>query len=122
MAKRKGQPNIGEIKTVNFIGVDTLREERVTDEPERLRSDAPDILTLMILIIVLAALGVMSFVLPKPEISLIENRPLEKAPGFSAKALTSGEFTDAFSRYYADTFPWREKMIEMSTDFNRVSG
>jgi len=122
MAKGKRQPNTGEIKTVSLIGVDPLREGRISEEPERLKSNAPDIATLIVLVIVLTAFGVMSFVLPKPEISQIENRPLEKAPGFSTKALASGEFTDAFSRYYSDTFPWREKMIETSSDFKSLFG
>ncbi|MDR0851375.1 MAG: hypothetical protein LBN36_02655, partial [Clostridiales Family XIII bacterium] len=55
--------------------------------------------------------GTCSFILPKPDISDIENRPLERLPAFSVGSLLTGAYTDSFSIYYSDTFPMREKMI-----------
>lgn len=60
----------------------------------------------------LASVGVLSFILVKPDFSDIENRPLVTAPAFSADSLFSGEFAEKFTAYYSDTFPFREKMIE----------
>jgi hypothetical protein len=81
-----------------------------------------DRLTLIIFIATLGALGVLSFVMPKPEISRIENRPLEKPPVLTAGSLLSGDFTDELSAYYSDTFPWRENMIAAAADLKSAFG
>jgi hypothetical protein len=82
----------------------------------------PDSITFIAFIAVLAVFGVLSFAIPKPNVSQIENRPLEKLPGFSIAKLADGSLTDGFSRYYSDTFPWRERMIEISSDFKSLFG
>ncbi|MDR0519996.1 MAG: hypothetical protein LBG82_08130 [Clostridiales Family XIII bacterium] len=90
--------------------------------PDLARSRMLGAFTVFALAIALAVFGVISIFMPKPEVSQIENRPLEKAPSFSMAALASGKLTDAFSRFYSDTFPWRENMIESSSDFKSLFG
>jgi hypothetical protein len=129
MVKSKGREKVtaGAIKTVSLVGVDMRRgADWQDDEPygadERARDDRRSVFTLLVFIATLVAFGILSFAMPKPEISQIENRPLEKVPDFSASALFDGSFTDDFSRYYSDTFPWREWMITKASDFKSWFG
>ncbi|MDR0596485.1 MAG: hypothetical protein LBG50_02985 [Clostridiales Family XIII bacterium] len=92
------------------------------DYPGSTRGEIQGALTVFALAIALAVFGIISIFMPKPEVSEIENRPLEKAPSFNMAALASGELTDAFSRFYSDTFPWRERMIEASSNFKSLFG
>jgi hypothetical protein len=96
--------------------------DRLRELLARPKSDLAGALTLSVFIAALTALGVVSIAMPKPEISQIENRPLEKAPAFSAHALFDGSLTDDFSRHYSDTFPWRERMIAAASDFKSLFG
>lgn len=63
------------------------------------------------LVTVLALVGVLSLVLPKPTVSVYEKRELAPFPAFSAKALWSGEWMRDFEAHYADTFPGRDGFI-----------
>ncbi|MDR0357747.1 MAG: hypothetical protein LBH63_05220 [Clostridiales Family XIII bacterium] len=72
--------------------------------------------------VVLATAGVVSFVAENPEISDIENRPLENQPEFSISSLASGQWASDFSVYYSDTFPVRERMIETAAFFRGLRG
>ncbi len=63
------------------------------------------------LVTVLALVGLLSLILPKPTVSEYEKRELAKFPPFSAKALWSGEWLRDFEAYYADTFPGRDGFI-----------
>ena len=63
------------------------------------------------LVTVLALVGVLSLILPKPTVSQYEKRELASFPALSAKALWSGEWMRDFESYYADTFPGRDGFI-----------
>lgn len=63
------------------------------------------------LVTVLALVGVLSLVLPKPTVSQYEKRELASFPALSARALWSGEWMRDFESYYADTFPGRDVFI-----------
>jgi hypothetical protein len=125
--KVREKVNTGAIKTVSLVGVDMRRGAGEQDDApygpgEHVRDDRRNVFTLLAFIAALVAFGILSFAMSKPEISQIENRPLEKAPDFSAASLFDGKFTDDFSRYYSDTFPWREWMITKASDFKSWFG
>lgn len=63
------------------------------------------------LVTVLALIGALSLILPKPTVSQYEKRELAKFPEFSAQALWSGKWLRDFEAYYADTFPGRDGFI-----------
>lgn len=63
------------------------------------------------LVTVLALVGLLSLLLPKPTVSQYEKRELAAFPALSAKALWSGEWMRDFESYYADTFPGRDVFI-----------
>ena len=60
---------------------------------------------------VLAMVGLLSLILPKPTFSEYEKRELAPFPALSAKALWSGRWTKDFEAHYADTFPGRDGFI-----------
>ncbi len=53
-------------------------------------------------------------------ISISENRNLAKMPQFSLESLFNGSFTSSFEKYFSDTFPLREKMLEANRNLNRL--
>lgn len=63
------------------------------------------------LVTVLALIGALSLLLPKPTVSQYEKRKLAEFPALSAKALWSGQWMRDFESYYADTFPGRDVFI-----------
>ncbi len=75
-----------------------------------------------IFILTLSFVGVLSITMPKSESSEIEKRELTKMPSFSIKAYSSGEFTDNFSLYYSDNFPFREELVLLSKRFTENFG
>lgn len=58
----------------------------------------------------------------RPSYSEIEKRELTKFPKFSFSALTSGEFFDDISLWFSDTFPFRDKLVSLNTDFKGLFG
>ena len=67
-----------------------------------------------VFIIVVAVMGVASLALPKPTVSEYEKRELEKMPEFSLESLFKGEYSKKLDLFFADTFPAREKFVEMA--------
>ena len=66
--------------------------------------------------LVLAALTVVSFIIPlRPTVSYIEKRALAEFPEFSVKALTSGDYFDDITTWFSDTFPGRETWLEVAS-------
>jgi len=74
------------------------------------------------LVTVLALVGLLSLVLPKPTVSLYEKRELAALPEFSPQALWNGEWTRDFESYYADTFPGRDAFIAATAVLDEWKG
>ena len=71
---------------------------------------------------VLVIVGALSVFLTKPTFSALENRDLEAAPKFSAKALFFEHLPDGVARWYADTFPGREKLVGAASWIRGIRG
>lgn len=67
-----------------------------------------------IFVVVLCIMGLAALFFPKPTVSEYEKRKLEKMPQFSLQSLFSGEYTEKLDLFFADTFPAREKFVEMA--------
>ena len=66
---------------------------------------------------------VLGFILSlRPSVSESEGRELTKFPAFSVESFLSGEYTSQISLWYADTFPFRETLLDMSGDFKGLYG
>lgn len=73
--------------------------------------------------VVLAALTVVSFIIPlRPTISHIEKRNLAEFPEFSMEDLVSGDYFDDITTWFSDTFPGRETWIELASQTKSFHG
>lgn len=67
---------------------------------------------LLVFFLTITIFGILFFVLPKKEISEIEQRKLAKFPEFSVTSLWSGGFTSGLNIYYSDNFVFREQLVK----------
>ena len=72
------------------------------------------------LLFVIAVIGLL---LPlRPKTSAIEKRELEKWPRFTLASIWDGTYFSQISTWYADTFPFREKLISADTTVKSLYG
>ncbi len=76
-------------------------------------------LTVFISILILA-LSISFFVLPKNEFSVNENRYLSSFPVFSFETLFSGEYISDLEAYINDHFPFRDYFVNISSFTKKV--
>lgn len=70
-----------------------------------------------------AALGILFYTLPnKPTVSEREKRELTQRPEFSLSALLDGSYTSEYAVYFADNFPFRETLINISQQIKSFAG
>lgn len=73
--------------------------------------------------VVLVGGCVLGFILSlRPSVSESEGRELTKFPAFSVESFLSGEYTAQISLWYADTFPFRDTLLDVSGDFKGLYG
>ena len=78
---------------------------------------------ILLFTVVLVGGCVLGFILSlRPSVSESEGRELTKFPTFSVESFLSGEYTSQISLWYADTFPFRETLLDMSGDFKGLYG
>ncbi len=66
---------------------------------------------------------VLGFIMSlRPTTSESEGRELTQFPEFTWEAFLSGEYTSQVSLWYADTFPFREMLLDMSGDLKGFYG
>lgn len=75
-----------------------------------------------VFIAVIAVMGAAAIFLPKPTVSEYEKRELEKFPEFTLESLFSGEYAEKLDLFFADTFPAREKFVELAAKSEDVRG
>lgn len=93
------------------------REENWNNE----KNDA-HVLTFGLFFAVIVVVGILSVALPKPTISEYEKRELATMPEFSLKSLFSGDYTKELDLFFADTFPARERLVEISARVEDMRG
>ena len=72
---------------------------------------------------VLFLLTLVAFLIPlRPETSLRERRKLREFPQFSVQTLLSGDYFDDITAWFSDTFPGREKMLEVADRIDSLHG
>lgn len=75
-----------------------------------------------VFLVILAIMGLAAVFLPKPTVSEYEKRELEKFPEFTLESLFSGEYTEKLDLFFADTFPAREKFVELAAAVEEIRG
>lgn len=76
-------------------------------------------LLFLLSLFVMAALFVL---LPREDFSQKEKRYLEKTPELSWKSLSSGDFGDKAEKYMADHLPFRDFLVGLSANAERLMG
>ena len=80
------------------------------------------LINICVTLLLLAGVGVLALVLPKPTVSEIEKRELAKKPELTLQSWFSGQFAKDFDSYYADTFPQREQLVSMTSRLESIRG
>lgn len=74
-------------------------------------------------LVILTILTMLSLIIPlRPTISYGEQRDLEKFPEFSVGALLSGDYFNGITLWFSDTFPGRERWIDVSQTMATLYG
>ena len=80
-------------------------------------------LKIQIFFIVLLVIAVIGLLLPlRPKESALEKRELEKFPSFTVASFLDGSYFNQISTWYADTFPFREKLLEANASVKGLYG
>ena len=66
--------------------------------------------------------GLCLVFLKRPEFSEIEKRKLAEKPELTAESYFDGSFASGFTKYFSDTVPYREKLVELSSSLNGLKG
>lgn len=77
------------------------------------------IITIVFLVFIFG-LGTLHGITPDKEFSESENRVLEKLPTFSWEALKDGRFTKKFEKYIQDQFPFKDRLVALKSDMERL--
>ena len=73
--------------------------------------------------VTLGLLTLISFIIPlRPTVSYEEKRELAKFPTFSVSALVSGSYFDDITTWFSDTFPGRQRWVDVSDQMKSLYG
>ena len=73
-----------------------------------------------IISVVFACFAIVFTTFPRPTISELERRELATFPTFSTEKLFSGTWTDEVSKWFSDSEPYRDKLLQLSLEFNQL--
>lgn len=77
---------------------------------------------LISILLAFEAIGIMMIVFPRSEVSELEKRELAKFPELTADSYFSGEYTENISKWFSDTVPFRDNLMEMSYALQDLKG
>lgn len=77
---------------------------------------------LISILLAFEAIGIMMIVFPRSEVSELEKRELAKFPELTADSYFSGEYTENISKWFSDTVPFRDDLMEMSYALQDLKG
>ena len=95
-------------------------EKEIITTNNRVRVSA--IINIALFVSILVAGGILSIILPKEKISLVEKRKLAQFPAFTTDSLFKGKYTQQVELYYADNFPYREPLVSLSNNISQHFG
>ncbi len=77
---------------------------------------------LVSVLLIFELIGVMFLVFPRETVSEKEQRELAKFPELTSESYLSGEFTEGLSKWFSDTVPFRDNLMEMSASLQELCG
>lgn len=78
--------------------------------------------SIIAMFIIISLFGLLSILLPKQTVSEVERRELASCPTATVESVLSGEFSRNFEAFYADTFPFRDKFVELANTIESLHG
>ena len=78
------------------------------------------IIMVSVFIVFIIGFAVWSFLLKDREFSEMESRNLAQFPTFSWKNLKDGSFTDGLEKYVSDQLPFKDELVTLKTDADRL--
>lgn len=101
---------------VRHIDADAEARSHLAEQLERAKNErVPEILTVLLFALFIAAFAISFWVLPDREFSDEERRYLDQMPKLTAQSLTAkneeDKFTKKFADYMADQFPLRDAFV-----------
>lgn len=93
-------------------------------EKIRMKNLIKDIQTLNIIVFVstLAIFSLGSVIIPKKNTSELEKRNLAKFLSYSVESFFSGDYFKGIEEFYNDTFPFREKFVNLASYIDEAKG
>lgn len=73
-------------------------------------------------LLVFEVIGLMLIICPRSEVSELEKRELAKLPELTAESYFSGDYTEGLSKWFSDTVPYRDQLMEMSYALRDLKG
>ncbi len=73
-------------------------------------------------IVSLVTVGLCLVFIERPVFSESEKRELAKKPVLTYKSYLDGSFSAEFSKYFSDTVPFRELLVSLCAEYNRMKG
>jgi hypothetical protein len=77
---------------------------------------------LLAVMTVLVSITLIMFLLPRPTESVKENRMLAPFPKLTFDTYVDGSFTRDLTKWFADTVPFRDDLVELSGRINELEG
>ncbi len=78
------------------------------------------IIMVSVFLVFIIGFAVWSFLLKDREFSEMENRNLAQFPTFSWKNIKDGSFTDGLEKYVSDQLPFKDELVTLKTDTDRL--
>jgi len=86
------------------------------------REETNALIYILVIYLFIATVGVLSLTLKKPVFSSLEKRQLAAFPTLTTGGYFSGRYTRELSLHYADTFPFRDKILRYQHLYEDLKG
>lgn len=97
-------------------------EKKYKDPSATRRRKMMNIFYLIVLLVVFEAIGLMFIIFPRSTVSELEQRELREFPELTAESYFSGDFTAGVSKWFSDTVPMRDELMEVSAALRDMRG
>lgn len=79
-------------------------------------------INIVVFIATISFFSISSIIMPKDVISQLEKRELASLPKLSAESLFNGSYFKGLEDFYNDTFPFREKLLQLASKIDEAKG
>jgi len=91
-----------------------------SEKDKQLAVKANGIMLAVIFLLFLFGFAAALLIKPAREFSEVENRNLAQKPELSWKNITDGTFSDQLEKYISDQILWKDSLVSLKTDFDKL--